>query len=316
MKNDDFQAIRDLLTNTSKYVVITAHRDPDIDAVASCLAFHFQLERLGVPHDIWLADSLDDSVQFLPGLDVITRSKHILKKADILLVLDCSNAERVSGHRHLPTDIPVINIDHHADNYSFGDYNFADASMSSVGEMCWHFFKAMNWPISANIATCLYGAISFDTGRFLYSNTSSSTFSAASDLVEKGADSFQIGQIMYETKNMETFELMKLALDRMVVNKPLKYAYTSVPKHSPDGKIKVIDFIRQLGECDIFLSFTEADKNTVKISLRSKSDFDVQHFAAKFGGGGHKKASGITIKGQLEPTIQSVITELERSIES
>ena len=170
--------------------------------------------------------------------------------------------------------------------------------------------------ITPEIATCLYAAISFDTGRFLYSNATSQTFSIVSSLLTLGARSFETNIAMYEDVSVDTFNFIKLGLENIVINEELGYCYTFISKDSPKVNYKMIDFIRQLGNIDIFLVFTELDTNLIKISLRSKEFFDVSSFSHLFGGGGHSRAAGISINGSLSKVIKKICGTLEKELKS
>ena len=125
-----------------------------------------------------------------------------------------------------------------------------------------------------------------------------------------------VSRKIYESKSQADFSILLLALKNLVVNESLRYGYSFLPFPNPDTKAKPIDFIRQCADIDIALIFQEVEENVVKISLRSKESFDVQSFSSQFGGGGHKKASGIILKGSLDDVIQRVIDALESSINS
>jgi len=64
----------------------------------------------------------------------------------------------------------------------------------------------------------------------------------------------------------------------------------------------------------LFMVFNEKNKNLVKVSLRSKNEYNFSKFAAQFGGGGHPKAAGITIEGNLKSVVERVIQALQESL--
>ncbi len=304
--------LKSLLESSPKSILLVAHKAPDLDAIGSILAMYQQLIRLNHQVHIWSSDCLLTDFSWLP------ESTHIqtnLPKTpfDTLMVLDSSNLERVSDYEKLDlSNKTIINIDHHADNNQFGDINIT-GPISSVGERLCNLFTSYNWPITPAIATCLYAAILYDTGRFLFSNTTAKTLKEASQLIEKGADAYAIGQHIYENKSEASFECLKIALNNMCFNKENSYVYTILPK-TIEQKEKTIDTIRQLKEADIAIVFHEQDNNVVKINLRSKHMFNVSKFAAHFGGGGHPKASGITMTGTLEDVRDNVLAQLDKAL--
>lgn len=307
------------LLEKAVHVLITAHKDPDIDAIGSCLAFQKQLTALQIPSTVWLEDPLEKYATFLPGSDQIISLLPDIH-FDTAVILDCPNLNRIRQENPQNKAIlggikTVINIDHHPDNARFGEINLVCPDISSVGELLFYFFQDPFWPaLSAEVATCLYAAISFDTGRFLFSNVTTHTLSAASQLMAAGAEAYSIAQTMYENKSLETFQVIQLALSRLVIDPQNRFAYSTLPASAPEADIKIIDFIRQLGGIDVFLVFCETKQGEIKINLRSKGKFNVSQFASQFGGGGHIFASGITLKGPLEDICQTVITKLSSSL--
>lgn len=321
LNNDvaSLEALIEWLTQEAKVILITAHKDPDIDAIGSCLAFQKQLAYRNIPSTIWLEDVLEPYAQFLPDAEnILTQIPQ--KNYDTLIVLDSPNLNRIrqeniqnnAAFRAIPM---IINIDHHPDNTKFGHINIVCPEVSSVGELLFHLYEQAGWTdYSTETATCLYAAISFDTGRFLFSNVTADTFFAASELMKKGAKAYYISQTMYENKSEVAFNIMKIALDRLVIDPQNRFAYSSLPAASPESEIKIIDFIRQLGGIDIFLVFCENKNGEIKINIRSKGHFNASAFAAQFGGGGHVLAAGITLNGDLETICKAVITQLELSL--
>ena len=294
--------------------LIVVHAFPDFDAIGSALALQIQLNNQGVPADVFVTDHLNTQYKILPTIEGICKQLPD-KRYDSLIVLDCSTIERISGFSylsHIIEDINIINIDHHKDNTLFGDYQCVEV-ISSVGELLVALFEAFNWSINKAIATCLYAAICYDTGRFAYSNVSYQTFQRAATLIEMGVDSYQIYETLYENKTQKSFELLKIALDRLVVIENKNIAYTSIPFDSPKAHFKLIDFIRELKEVTVVLVFQEVKKEEVKVNIRSKNHFDVSSFAKIFGGGGHAKAAGFVKKGPLAMIIDDVLGVLNES---
>jgi bifunctional oligoribonuclease and PAP phosphatase NrnA len=301
---------------TAKNVLIISHRDPDIDSIGSSMAVMALLEKRGVKVCVWSADNLKEEFDFIPGSEKVVKKLPTNFKFDTIIALDSSDLSRIKKIETIKIleNITIINIDHHPDNSNFGTINIIDSTASSTGEIVYNITKKLAWDLTANIATCLYASIVSDTGRFLFNNTSAKTLATAADLVEKGANPHHIAKSIYEELPIETFDFMKIALDRLVVDKIHRYAYTSIPRQLPTSAINIIDFIRQIRGIEVFMVFTELKKDLVKISLRSKTDFDVSAFASHFNGGGHKNASGIRVQKSLKKAEQEIISKLTEEL--
>tara|TARA_A100001015_G_scaffold264318_1_gene311859 strand:+ start:7307 stop:8254 length:948 start_codon:yes stop_codon:yes gene_type:complete len=307
---DEFQtAIAD-----SKRVLITAHRYPDTDAAGSCIALAEELKKQDKEVIIWLADGVHENFKFLPLVDTITRKFPTDFKFNVLVVLDCSDLNRVGKYELIEDathSFTTVNMDHHSDNTGFGDINIVE-NISSVGELLFSCFKALNWEFNKDIATCLYSAISFDTGRFAYSSVTSETMKSAASLIESGAEPAPITRALDENRNLDDLELIKIAIDNLVTNDEKKYAYSILPKNAPRGKIKLIDFIRKLQDYEVFIIFQELKPYVTKVNLRSKTYFNVAEFASQFGGGGHIHAAGILIDNSVNDIKEDLLEKLDK----
>lgn len=303
-------AFLEVISHTSHALIVT-HEYPDMDAVGSSLALYLQLKARGIEARVWIPQGLGPDFAFLPSRDKIVRQYPFDIGFDTVFVLDASQASRVREFNAVPTEgLQVVNIDHHPDNSHFGHINIVE-HISSVGELLFCLFAEIGWSLTKEIATCLYAAMSFDTGRFAYSNVTANTLNAAATCIQKGADSYHVFQSMEENKTVDDLALIRLAIENLVVDKVSRFAYTSIPLGAPQGTIKIIDVIRQLGQVDVVMAFQEMENNKVKINLRSKKHVDVSVFANYFGGGGHKMASGIVMPGNLGAVIPK-ITEAYR----
>lgn len=314
--NPDFlTAIRRLQTQPER-ILVTAHRDPDIDAIGSCLAMRAWLEQYGHTVTIWLEDKLPENARFLPQSSTIqTQLPH---PPTLILTLDCANFQRIRGHEKLTQlltenpNIPIINIDHHGDNPLYGTQNWLWEAGSSVGEMLTILFlEILDGSITADMATCLYAAIVFDTGRFLFSNTTQMTFTMTAKLLSAGADFKTINASMFESNTLADLVMTRQALENLVIHPSKAYAYTVLPATAASAQIKGIDVIRCLGGISMFAAFTQSETDEVKISLRSKGEVNVQEIAASFGGGGHKQAAGITLNGPIQEVVKQVLRKLD-----
>lgn len=314
--NDRYIELKNFLKNNAEKILIVTHKDPDFDAIGSVLAVFHQLRNHGKQVRIWNSDFVADDFSFLPGFDQIEINYPQNFDYDTLLVLDCSDISRVRNFEKLrKTGLSMINVDHHADNCSFGTMNITPI-ISSVGELLFHFFKAAEWPISYDMAICLYVAILFDTGRFQFSSVTDKTFLAASELVQLGVKPDKFSQLIFDNKTVETFDVFRQALNHLCVNEALKFAYTVVDSDMKAAGHEAVDLIRTLRDIEIFIVFRQSDPTTVRINLRSRSWFNVNEFAHEFGGGGHRRASGITIPGHLSEIVLQVISRLEERLKA
>ncbi len=212
----------------------------------------------------------------------------------------CGSRTRRSSMRRL-----VVNIDHHHDNSRFGDVDLVVAGASSTGEILGDVFDATRRHDHADIAEALYTAIVTDTGRFQYANTTPKALRLAADLVEAGADSHKVFQVVYESVQFAKLKLLARALERaqvqdggrVVVSHLVRKDFSDVGAAEPYSE-GIIDYLRAVEGAELAVLIREQPPGAAhacKVSLRSSVDeVDVSAIARKSGGGGHRQAAGFS----------------------
>lgn len=297
-------------------VLLTFHRDPDLDAVGAALGLAAYLTGLGKHVTVW-SDRFDvTGFEFLHSVTDIANALPSLKQIDTIIVLDCSGFERVANWRAVSSildTVTLINWDHHGDNQGFGDMNLV-SDISSMGEYVTQFLMAVKADVTYEMAHNLYAAMVYDTGCFAFSNVSAGTFQTAAWLMEKGVSPDQVSQAIYEQRTIDTFHGLQTVFDRLVVNSKLRYAYSYLSEADPPIAHEAVDMIRTLKDMDVLIMFRVV-ADGIKINFRSKTDFDVSKFAKQFGGGGHAKAAGTFMTGRVDEVIATVVSRLDRELE-
>ena len=302
-----FNEVIEVINSCSTFL-ITAHARPDGDALGSELAMYHMLRGMGKDAVVYNQDKTPAVYEFLPGSKNIIHSLDSVNRFDAVFVLDCSDIERVGDEKDKIGSIKkIINIDHHASIGTFSEILLVDSTASSTGEIIHRLLKNMGVTITKDIATNIYTAIMTDTGSFCYSNTGIDTFRVAADLVEKGANSRDIAQNIYETKPVLQIRLMGKALDTLefyeggrvssiYVTQEILRREGALPEHT-EG---FVDIVRSIEGVEIAIFYYEASKNRFKISLRSKGTIDVEKIAGRLGGGGHVNASACRVEGDIK----------------
>lgn len=295
-------------------ILIVTHQDPDFDAIGSSLALHWALKEQGKQSTVWIPQPIAKNYDCLPGIE----SRHVAypteSQFDLIVALDSARKERIAQWESLPSNIPLINIDHHQDNPKYGDTNHV-VRISSVGELLTSLFEEWQWPLNTNIATCLYAAIVFDTGRFQYNSVTTETHQRAATLLAHNIAHTAIHEAIFERKTDVYFRIIKTTCNNMIVDHDNGICYTTLTGIPDTMGSEIIDFIRQQEGMEVYLVFRVTESGDVKVSLRSKLNVDVAAFAAKFGGGGHKMAAGIRLSNiTLEDAVSKIISELKNEV--
>jgi len=301
--------------NNSKNVLLVSHAKPDGDTIGSALALSHYLDHKKIKHDLFCIDKPADYFSYLPKLDQYKKHNDNVDftKYDKIICVDHGDIKqsKVEDYLHhaknYNSDLKIINIDHHHSNNNFGDINFVKKDASSTCEAIYHIFKKNNVNITKQIATCLLTGIITDTGNFTNSATNDSSLQYASELTRKGARIPKIEQQVIRNKNIPSLNLWGEVFERLTFIKKYKLAYTIITREDFEENnlnIEAIDglinFLNGIESVNVVLLLVQEKDNLIKGSLRTTKDtIDLTKLASIWGGGGHKKASGFKIKGNL-----------------
>ncbi|OQB14219.1 MAG: Bifunctional oligoribonuclease and PAP phosphatase NrnA [Firmicutes bacterium ADurb.Bin193] len=302
---------------SSKDIVILPHKRADGDCLGSAFALLLMLRSLGKNAEVILEEKNPKIFSILCGTEPGSEIEREITP-DLAIAVDCGDMERLGKRKDLFVSARVTaNIDHHPTNTRFADYNCIDASAAATGQILFGLMEYMKIPLTKEIANNLYTALSSDTGRFAYANTDSKIHIIAAKLHEAGADHVGINEFLFEKNTLSKIMLMRDALNSFEIFSGGKIASVSVTRQqitasgvTDDDMNGLINIPRSLETVQVAVCFKElTDENAVDVSFRSNT-IDVAEIAKKFGGGGHIRASGCTIAGDLKDIKKTVISEI------
>ncbi len=303
----------------SANILILPHISADGDALGSSFALKLMLEEMGKRADVAL-DAADMDNRILKILDG-TQQRNEPFVPDLVIAVDCADHSRM-GTRATAFDgcRQTICIDHHGTNNRYAKYNFVNPDAAATGEIIYELAQFMNIELTTQMANNIYIAIVSDTGGFAYSNTKPHTHSIAAQLLQFGVNSAFINSYLFEMNTKKRIEIIRLAYNSLETFCDDRIAVVSV-KESQIQKIgasesdsgDMVTIPRSLEGVVIAMSFKEMDPETIKVSLRSEL-VNVAKLAQQFGGGGHEKAAGCTVKGTMDEVKKKLIAEAERRI--
>lgn len=313
----------------AKRVLISGHLSPDGDSLGSMIAMAKLLTDAGREAYATADHNALGKLGFLDGSGKLIHVRKLgrRRKFDLFIALDCSALDRMPPEvRPVAEGIKTICIDHHVTNTgTFGDVQLVDPEASSTGEIVWRFAKWMEWKIDREIAEALWVALVTDTGRFAYDMTKPGTMRAAGDLLKHGVRTALINDIIYGTFSRKSIELKRIAWRSLHVWKNRKVAEVSLGRddfRAVRGTKADVEDIIEIPRCvaknEIALFFYQIPDRTkeTRCSIRTRGDWDATVLAAKFGGGGHRKAAGCTIKGTMgsaKRRMRAAVKELLKS---
>ena len=307
------------LLEKSEKVLITSHKDPDGDSIGSQLAWEGFVSSLGKETRIMNEGPIPSKFLFLDGEKrIITDKNKYDFIPDLTFVLECSNLERIGWVKEFLSLDNMVNLDHHPDNCEFGKINLIDQNASALGELLYHIFAHLKFPISSQVATWLYTSILTDTGRFRFSNTTPECLELCADLIRKGADPKYITRQIYFNFSETYLKLLGQLLQKMELFLDKKVGFLTITRQMLDeykatyeDTEGIVDYSLFMGSVQVGVLFKELSENKTKVSLRSQNNFDVCKLAKFFGGGGHKNAAGCKVDADLVTAKQKVLNQIE-----
>lgn len=309
--------------NSGKRILITAHQNPDGDAIGSGLALLLALNKLNENGEktirFILEDKVPDFLMFLEHSFLIEKQSNVDTEYDFdtVICLDSAEIKRIGTiSEYIKSETLVINIDHHISNTKYGKINFINEKYCSTSEIVYDMIKEMGIEIDINIAEAVYCGIVNDTGNFAHGNVTEKTFLNAYELKKAGVDNEKINTNLYGSKSMIRMKLLGKALSdfNFIEDKKIAYFYISYEEMQNLGAKKedaegLVESLRSYEKADIALFLRGEENGLIKGSLRSK-EADVNVLAALFGGGGHKKASGFN----TDKTVEEILNIIQEKL--
>ena len=301
-------------------IAITGHIHPDGDCIGSCLALkQYILDNYsGKKVDVYL-EPISTEFYFLSHADEIITESHDEEVYDLFFVLDCGAEDRYEPFatmvNHAKT---LIGIDHHISNDGFGDFCKIDPQASATCEVLCQIFEEDK--ISKECAQCLYTGIVHDTGVFKHSNTTRKTMEYAGMLLEKGVSSTKIIDETFYQKTFVQNQLLGKALlkSELYEKGQIIFSYLSEEdfkdlQASTSDSDGIIDQLRITKGVEAAV-FLYPIKDGYKVSMRSNETVNVSEIAKSHGGGGHIRAAGCSVKGNLQDVKNMIINDITKQL--
>jgi phosphoesterase RecJ-like protein len=293
--------------------VLTSHARPDGDAVGSSLGFSQILRSMGKQAEVVLRDGVPRIYHSLPYTDKVVKAERVNGNYQAAIILECDSIQRtrLQGLE----DRFLINIDHHASARPFAHVNWIDPKAVATAEMIYRLAREAGVQISAEIATCLYTAVLTDTGSFMFAGTNEHTFELARELVLAGADPARCARNIYFGHSSAKMRLLGAALSKLQREGPLGWISVSQEQMErcqarEEDCEGLVNYALSIHDVEVAAFFRELPDGRFRVSLRSKGGYDVAAIAQRFGGGGHRCASGCSLDGPLSAAAAAIRTEL------
>ena len=289
----------------ARRIALVSHRDPDPDTIGSALALGLGLESLGKQVSWHCADPVPEQQRFLHGSDRFTQEPPP-EDVDLVVTVDFGSVDRAKFA--LPSRPKLVNIDHHASNDHFGAANLVDVTAAASAELVSRVIDALGIKWTPAMATAALVGIMTDTGSFQFPSTDARSLERAARLRESGADLQAITYNIFRNKRFEALKLWGFAFARLIREQGGQLVWTEIRAgdieraEARDEDISgLVEQIARSSGMRVALLFNE-QRGSVKISCRTSQwepSVDASALMARFGGGGHVRASGALIQGDL-----------------
>lgn len=315
MKNSGFKELEKTILKAKRILTVT-HQGPDGDAIGSLAAFGFYLKKIKKPHYLLCVSGVPESLRFIPGAKLI-KSKHPKIYYDLIVGLDYGTKNQLglgSYFKKYPKT-PVLIFDHHLLSGQGADFGVIKPEYSSVCELLYDYFKAVEFKMDKKIAYALAAGILSDTGFFKYTGNPK-PLEAMADLMKrfkiKPAD---IDNALNGQVKMSAVKIWSLILNRAEYNRKNDFVYSWLKRKdlnkyrlTMDDLGDIMEWFKNLKEGRFSLLLIEENKEKIRGRLRSRSDknYNVAKLAMKINGGGHKYAAGFRHKGTIDSTLKLV----------
>lgn len=325
---EEYKAAKALI-DKAKRILVSGHLSPDGDSLGSMVAMVRFLRQAG--HEAFAVADVNalGKPGFLEGAEEIIPVRRLRRqrKFDLMIAVDCGSFDRMPPEvRPVAEKLPKLCIDHHVTNDgSFADVSIIDPEASSAGEIVWRFAKWCEWPLDRASAEALWVALITDSGRFAYDSTKPGTLRAAGDLLKHGVRTAMINDIIYGTFPRKAVELKQRAWRSLHIWKNRRVAEVTLTRddfRAVRGKKAdaedIIEIPRSVARNEIALFFYQIPDRTkeTRCSIRTRGDWDATVLAAKFGGGGHRRAAGCTITASMSAAKRQMRAAVKEMLKS
>ena len=316
--------------DAAQRIMLTTHENPDGDGLGSEVALFHHLREIGKDARIINYSPLPNEYNFLGEDEIIetynkTEQLDWLKKVELVMIFDVGDFNRVRNIKDVIEQykLKTMNLDHHPhpEDHPF-THNVVNIDAAATGCMVFDYLQiARSEPLTKAICEGIYTAVMTDTGCFRYSNTDSKSHTIAMECLDKGVNTHEIYQLVYENSSKARMSLLGNILTTLNYELEGQLAWFIVTQdmmHQASASSSDVDgfsdFVRTIKGVEVALMIYEQSHESCRINFRSKGKFRVSDIAQALGGGGHAFAAGSVIEGSLTDLKEKVVKLTEQMI--
>ncbi|MBQ8291349.1 MAG: bifunctional oligoribonuclease/PAP phosphatase NrnA [Clostridia bacterium] len=296
----------------AKSVVILTHMRPDGDAFGSALSLSCALSYLKIENQVCVESDIPSNLRFVDGIERVKKTPEFAY--DTLIAVDCSDVQRLGALSDTfllaqRKNVRTLNVDHHISNTRFALQNYVRECASNCMNMA-QLISYLGVSIDKKIAEYLLLGLLTDSGNFSHDDVNEEALSLAAKLVAAGADIRYWNYNLFKKQPKARAKLHAKVMSGMRFYLEDRFALIVISQEAmqacgaDNGMTEgFVDFPLNVDGVEVACSIMEIKSRQYKISLRSKEYADVNGIAGTFGGGGHIRAAGCMLFGELEDVI-------------
>ncbi|ASS75600.1 DHH family phosphoesterase [Tumebacillus algifaecis] len=317
----EYKSAADFFRNHDNLLLLV-HEKPDGDALGSVLGAAHLLQSLGKTVTLVNDDPIPDKFRFLPMADRFLLPEEVEGTFANVIAFDCGDRKRLGRSQGLiAADANLLNVDHHVTNDHFGTENIVDLEAAATCQIVFKIAQELRIELDLDTATCLYTGLVTDTGGFRYSNTTEEVLLIAAHLLTAGVSPYQIVDRVMETLTWPQVQLIRTVLDTLDRDESGMISWVTITRDmleragGCDEDVEgLVNYPRNVEGVEVGISFRESVPGKVKVSFRSKYVVDVGAIALEFGGGGHARAAGCTVDGDVDTVKDRVLARVREVV--
>lgn len=299
------------------YILI--HQSPDGDCVGSGYSLQAVLRLLGKRSKVICSDQIPARYDFLKPEEAEEKFP-----PKCVISVDVADPKLLGSYKEQYGGCVDLCIDHHVSNLHYAERTLLEADAAAACEVLYKLYRYMEIPFTEQIAKCLYTGMATDTGCFKFDNTTPETHIFTAELMREFPD-IRYGLInrnMFDVKaparlhaEMRMIQAMEYYLDGKCAMICVTQALREETGMSEDDTEGLTGLPTQPEGVEVGITLREREPNVYKVSLRSAKDVNVSAICQTLGGGGHVKAAGCLLKGELAEVKARLVEAVRKGIE-
>ena len=300
-------------------ILILSHKNPDGDTIGSATGLCLALQALGKNAAVLCSDPIPKMYGYL---DITWYDGSF--EPTFIVAVDVASIQLFGENNHVQEYVKRANlcIDHHGSNSGYAYATLVEPQAAAVCEILTELIPDnLGVPLTPQIAACLYTGLATDTGCFRFTSTTSKTHQMAARLIEAGADIGRLNEILFECRSRSRIEAEREALESLEYYCNDRCAMICLTRdqilHTGVANAELEDLTslpRSIEGVDVGLTLRQQPDGSFKISVRTSRRYDACAIARRLGGGGHARAAGCEISGNLDNAKRAILQEVEKEL--